>query len=36
MQKRYADPHPTREPRSNKVVPMEVFQQDLEGYRPEL
>ena len=36
MQKRYTDPHPTREPRSNKVVPMEEFRQDMEGYRPEL
>ena len=36
MQKLYSNPHPTREPRSNKVVPMEEFQQDLEGYRPEL
>ena len=36
MQKLYTNPHPTREARSNKVVPMEEFQQDLEGYRPEL
>ena len=36
MQKRYTDPHPPREPRRNKVVPMEEFRQDMEGYRPEL
>ena len=36
MIKHYANPHPTREPRSNKVVPVEEFQEDVEGYRPEL
>ena len=36
MLKLYTNPHPTREPRSNKVVPMEEFRQTLEGYRPEL
>ena len=33
---KYRNPVPTREARSNKVVPMEEFRQTLEGYRPEL
>ena len=36
MLKQYMNPHPTREPRSNKVVPMSEFKQDIEGYRSEL
>ena len=36
MQKLYTNPHPTREPGSNKIVPDEEFQSDLKGYHPEL
>ena len=36
MLKQYRNPHPTREPGSNKIVPDEEFQSDLKGYHPEL
>ena len=36
MLKQYKNPHPTREPGSNKIVPDEEFQSDLKGYHPEL
>ena len=36
MQKLYTNPHPTREPGSNKIVPEEEFRNDLKGYHPEL
>ena len=36
MLKQYKNPHPTREPGSNKIVPDEEFQSNLKGYHPEL
>ena len=34
--KKYRDNVPTREARSNKIVPMEEFRANLKGYQPEL
>ena len=36
MLKQYKNPHATREPGSNKIVPDEEFQSNLKGYHPEL